>query len=47
MAKESLTQQIKGHPGFLPFWKSGVKTEQKPDNNNAQASKQGGGKGEG
>ena len=44
----SLMNKIKGHPGFLPFWKGNISTDNqaKPADGDAK-QKQGGGQGEG
>ena len=48
MSKDALMNKIKGHPGFLPFWKgnTGTENQAKPKDGEAK-QKQGGGQGEG
>lgn len=48
MPDKTLYQKIKGHPGFLPFWKTSGKADTKPgDNSGNNGAEQGGEQGKG
>lgn len=48
MADNSTMNKIKGHPGFIPFWKANVSTaSQAKSKEDGDKEKQGGGQGEG